>query len=41
MEERYIQSYSKGKNRKKREQYINKQYKFVDETDGERGEKDE
>ena len=37
----YVQPYSKGKERKKREQYVNKQYKFVDETDGERGEKDE
>lgn len=37
----YIQPYSKGKDRKKREQYVNKQYKFVDETDGERSEKDE
>lgn len=37
----YIQTYYKGKDREKREQYINKQYKFVDETDGKRGEKDE
>ena len=37
----YIQPYYKGKDREKREQYINKQYKFVNETDGERGEKDE
>lgn len=36
----YIQPYSKGKDRKKREQYANKQYKIVDEADAERGEKD-
>lgn len=37
----YIQPYYKGKDREKREQYVNKQYKFVDEADAGRGEKGE